>query len=161
MSKFVVLYNPLSDCGNGEKSAHRLDELSMPGELSYVDITTITDYPSFFASLSEDTALVLCGGDGTLNRFANAVYSIPYKNEVFCFACGTGNDFLRDIGQQQEEKPVKITEYLKSLPVVKVKGKEYRFVVGFYRLLCLGCARLYPDTARLYSGEFLYRAADA
>lgn len=133
MSKFIALYNPLADCGNGENTAHRLDELSMSGEISYTDITKIGDYKAFFGSVSEDDALIICGGDGTLNRFVNATDTIGYKNQIYYFACGTGNDFLRDIGHQQDEKPVNITKYLKGLPVVKVKGKEYLFLnnVGF------------------------------
>lgn len=133
MSEFIALYNPFSDCGNGEKTAHRLDDMSLSGNIRYVDITSVKDYPSFFDSLSEDEALILCGGDGTINRFVNDTYSIPYKNQIYYFACGTGNDFLRDIEHQQDEKPVNITEYLKDLPIVKVKGREYRFLnnVGF------------------------------
>ncbi len=133
MSKFIALYNPFSDCGNGEKSARRLDELSLPEEISYVDITGISSYQTFFGSLSDNDALVICGGDGTLNRFINDAGSLVLKKQVYYYACGTGNDFLRDIEHPQDGKPVNITEYLQGLPVVKVKGKEYLFLnnVGF------------------------------
>lgn len=133
MAKIIVLFNPLSCNGNGEKSAHRLDDIYPAGLLDYRDITGISDYSDFFKNANEDIDVVICGGDGTLNRFMNATYDIPYANQILYFACGTGNDFLKDIGVEQGGKPVNITKYLRNLPIVTVNGKDYHFLnnVGF------------------------------
>lgn len=133
MALYVALYNPNSNCGEGEKSAHRLDSLTLSGDIQYIDITTIADYSEFFFTLLESTSLIICGGDGTLNRFVNETKDIAFKNQVYYFACGTGNDFLRDIDHEQGEKPIDITSYLKNLPVARVNGCEYHFLnnVGF------------------------------
>ena len=133
MSAYYALYNPFSANGKGEKLARRLSELTMDGEIRYVDMTEIGSYQDFFASIAQDDTVIICGGDGTLNRFVNATYDMPYPNAIAYYPCGTGNDFLRDIGQSDERKPVRITQYLKDLPLVKVNGKTYRFLnnVGF------------------------------
>lgn len=133
MGKYYALYNPRSSNGKGEEKAHRLDHITLNRELEYVDITKITDYKEFFGKLSEDDGIILCGGDGTLSHFANDTYSIPYSNEVLFFGCGIGNDFLRDIGGGQGDRPIPINKYLRNLPTVTVKGKTYHFInnVGF------------------------------
>ncbi len=46
--------------------------------------------------LPEDT-LILIGGDGTLNCFANHPYEKKLDVPIFLYKAGTGNDFLRDI----------------------------------------------------------------
>lgn len=130
---YTVLYNPHSANGKGEKLAHRLDTLSLGGALRYADITSIGPYPAFFASLAPEDKVILCGGDGTLNRFINETYDISHPNEILFFPCGTGNDFLRDIGEENTIMPVDVTAYMKNLPIVTVNGTERRFFnnVGF------------------------------
>ena len=133
MSKSIILYNPLANGGQGESSSHRLDAIWSGRELEYRNITEITDYSAFFAALPEDAPVVVCGGDGTLNRFINATDGIDYKNEIYYFAAGTGNDFLRDISVEPGSAPIEISKYIKGLPLVTVNGKSYRFLnnVGF------------------------------
>lgn len=128
MSVYYALFNPYACSGKGEKLARRLSELAMDGELRYVDMTGIDSYASFFESIAKEDTVVVCGGDGTLNRFLNATYDIGYANTIAYYPCGTGNDFLRDIGHHEERKPVEITKYLRDLPLVKVNGRECRFL---------------------------------
>lgn len=132
MAKYYALYNLHSGSCDGEKSARRLDNLSL-GEVVYHDVTSIDDYASFFTSIEKEDGVILCGGDGTLNHFINDTANVSYANQIYYFACGTGNDFLRDIEHEKGEKPVNITEYIKDLPIAVVNGKEYRFLnnVGF------------------------------
>lgn len=78
----------------------------------------------------EEDCIVLCGGDGTLNRFANHTDGIEMHNPILYFPIGTGNDFAHDLGYSKESDPFPITEYLKSLPQVTVKNKAYRFING-------------------------------
>lgn len=133
MARYYALFNPYCCNGKGEERARRLDHIHLNRTLEYMDMTTIQNYEDFFKNLQEEDAVIVCGGDGTLNRFINATYDISYPNEVLYYACGNGNDFLRDIGAQQGDGPVPINQYLKNLPTVTVKGKTYRFLnnVGF------------------------------
>lgn len=133
MGTNIALFNPFAGCGSGEKQAHRLDKYSLAGGVKYVDITSVEDYRTFFETLAADDEIIVCGGDGTLHRFINATDEIEYMQSVYYFACGTGNDFLRDIGKDSSDGPVCVTEYIKNLPKVTVLGKTYKFLnnVGF------------------------------
>ncbi len=126
--KYYVLYNPYSDNFHGEEEAKGV-ESAVSGEFVYQDVTKIEDYKAFFAGIGEDAEVILCGGDGTLNRFANSVADVEFRQNVSYFACGSGNDFLRDVGDNGG-KPVPMNGYLKNLPTVRVKGKAYRFLNG-------------------------------
>ena len=127
-----VLFNRLSGSGDAEKQAKKLSEL-MGDEIIYCEISQIVDYFEFFAPLGEDDSVVICGGDGTLNRFVNDTEGIDVKCDILYYATGTGNDFLRDIGKESGCAPFSVKEYIKDLPSVNVKGKTYRFInnVGF------------------------------
>ena len=130
MAKGYVIYNPLAGKGNAEEEA-KLLQVVLDRELRYYDITRISNYAAFLSSMEEDDYLVIVGGDGTLNRFANDTQGIDIKQKVWYFPTGTGNDFARDVGEP--ENLVVITQQLKNLPSVEVKGKTYRFInaVGF------------------------------
>ncbi len=130
--KHYALYNPLS--GN-QGAQDRLGALAdhFGGDIICKDITKIENYKDFLESIDESDVLVICGGDGTLNRFINDTDSLDIKQEILYMAIGTGNDFLHDIGGKKEDAPVNIKKYLKNLPLVEVNGKKYRFLnnVGF------------------------------
>ena len=75
-----ILYNPLADFGECKEGAEALYVLYPNGKL--IDVTQITNYAVFMDGLREDDDIILCGGDGTLNRFANAIRDIPLKNNI-------------------------------------------------------------------------------
>lgn len=129
--KYIALYNPYADNGNGKENAEMLTIASALDEFEYVDITTINNYEKFFSETPVETRIVLCGGDGTLNRFINDTKKIRIKQKLYYHPCGSGNDFARDVGTGENLIPLE--EYIKNLPVVCVNGKEYRFInaVGF------------------------------
>ena len=128
----TILYNTLAGNGEAEVKAHELAATLNNEECDVADITAINDYHDFFASRAANDTVIICGGDGTLNRFANAVAEIEISCNILYFAQGSGNDFLRDIGADAS-KPVKINEYIKNLPTAEVNGKTYHFLnnVGF------------------------------
>lgn len=130
MAKYNVLYNPLAGNGKGENAAKKLKELLNGDELTFTDMTKVSDYRALFASMPEDERVIVSGGDGTLNRFINDTEEIAFENPVYYYATGSGNDFLKDIGGNVGDKPVCIDKYLKALPTVYVKGKSYRFING-------------------------------
>lgn len=73
---------------------------------------------------------MICGGDGTLNKFINNTKDISILNEVYYFPTGTGNDFYKEVSNSSKNKIINITKYLKNLPTVTVKNKKYKFLNG-------------------------------
>lgn len=125
-----VLFNPLS--GNGsDRIGNEVLERSFPGaKVHFQDITTVTDYHSILGKLSAEDAIVICGGDGTLNRFVNATYEMEVNNSVYYYPTGSGNDFLRDLGKTAQDGPVRINDYIHNLPSVSINGTTSRFLNG-------------------------------
>lgn len=129
MKSYYILYNPKADSGKGKENAEVLTLLYEKESAHYIDITTIQDYAGLFHFMQPEDSIILCGGDGTLNRFVNDTEGLALPNEILYFATGTGNDFLRDI-KGSDSGPVLIRQYLEKLPIVTVKGKTYRFLNG-------------------------------
>lgn len=127
MEKYHILYNPLAGNGIGKAKAEELKE-KLQGDLDFIDITAISDYGDFFASIG-DESIVIIGGDGTLNRFINDTENIRKDNDIYFYAAGTGNDLLRDL-PKNESGIYLMNEYIKELPICEVNGKRYRFING-------------------------------
>ena len=130
---YHVLHNPFAGNAGAEKPAW-LTALTEQGSVVEHDITVVSeDYASFFATLSEDDAIILHGGDGTLNRFVNDTDGMQIPCDVLYAPGGTGNDFLRDLNRPADTAPFSVLPYVKDLPYVEIKGKRYRFLnnVGF------------------------------
>lgn len=129
MEKYTVLYNKLS--GVASEAVKTLETLiKEKGEVDIRDITAIGQYEDFFKELPDDSKLVICGGDGTLNRFVNEAGAFIGEREIYYFPAGTGNDFARDVELDFSKGPAEISKYLKSLPAVTVKGKTCKFING-------------------------------
>lgn len=129
MAEFYVLYNPLSGDGSGEEDAKMLD-IVLPSTSLFFDMTKITNYAAFLSGVKAEDYLIVAGGDGTLNRFVNDTAGIEILPEILYFPIGTGNDFAREFGKQAYADPFPVTEQLKDLPTVEVKGKTYHFLNG-------------------------------
>lgn len=127
--RYYVLYNPRSDNGNGRTRAERLNEKFAEDELLFFDITEIKSYGEFFKGIPAEDGIVLCGGDGTLNRFINDTQDIEIANPLYYHACGSGNDFRHDLPNKSDAL-IELAPYLKDLPRATVKGKEYLFING-------------------------------
>ena len=130
MAKFKVLYNPLSGNGNAESVQGDLQSLMQGDELEFFNITEISDYAEFLKGVPADVNILVAGGDGTLNRFVNDTDGLKFKNSVWYFAAGNGNDFWHDLGKNKGDAPVCVDEYIKNLPTVTVNGKDYKFING-------------------------------
>ena len=128
--KYYILYNPLADNMHGVDSAKAAKAKLADKEVLAVDITTI-DTEKFILSRTEpDDIILICGGDGTLNRFVNDIDIDKLDRRIDFYTAGTGNDFFRDLGLQNGEIAENINTYLCNLPRVTVKGKTYRFFNG-------------------------------
>ncbi len=128
MSIAYVLYNPLAGKGKNDEKINNLYNI-LTDEIELYDITKEETYDEVLPSMAAEDYIVICGGDGTLNRFVNRMDTI--ENEVYFYPLGSGNDFARDIGMDKSERPFPITQYIKNLPTVTVNGTDtYRFVNG-------------------------------
>lgn len=125
-SDYTIIYNPLSGNGKGELAATKLKEKINAD--CCTDMTKIESYDKFFAEHQNDK-IVICGGDGTLNRFLNDVSSVALSNSFYFYPCGSGNDFCRDL-KAPDGEIICIDEYIKNLPTCEVDGKTYKFING-------------------------------
>ncbi|MCQ2612118.1 MAG: hypothetical protein MJ183_00775 [Treponemataceae bacterium] len=144
MATYRLVYNTLSGNGKGKKIAEELAATLSGDTIEMCSITDISNYSAFAESLKDGESVLLCGGDGTLNRFINdyqtqtgfdplskADFVLPF--DLYYYAAGSGNDFFHDITEMLkvgQDKPVKINDMIKRLPAVTVKGKTYQFVNG-------------------------------
>ena len=129
MATAYILYNKKAGASDSMESVKNL-EIILDDEIKYIDVTQISNYDVFLSGLDKDDYVILAGGDGTLNWFINRTDGVEIHNEILYFPNGTGNDFANDLGHIKECNPFSITEYLKNLPSVVVKGKKYRFING-------------------------------
>jgi diacylglycerol kinase (ATP) len=128
--KYYVLYNPHSNNEKGNETVSAV-KAQLPADTPFYDVTGITDYAKFFEAIPEAGAILLIGGDGTLNHFINDISKLTLKHDIYYKAAGTGNDFLKDVKDPCDEKGfVKINKYLEDLPTVYVNGKESLFLNG-------------------------------
>ena len=131
MTTYRILYNPLANNGKGLQTSEALRTMFPDDDLHFEDLTAIGDYASYFADLSAGDVVILCGGDGTLNRFINDTEGLTLNREILYFAAGSGNDFRHDVcGADEENKPFSLAKYIRDLPTVTVKDKTYRFLNG-------------------------------
>ena len=75
-----ILYNPISGHGNCKVLAEKLADTKEACQL--LDMTALS-YSEFLSGLTADDTVTVCGGDGTLNRFVNAIPENEFKNRVF------------------------------------------------------------------------------
>ena len=127
-----ALYNPFAGNQTCEEQSKKLREFYSPDELEFRSMADI-NYSEFFPSLNADDKVIICGGDGTLNRFVNDTRDIAITNDILYYAAGSGNDFLRDLGKEKGTAPFKINQYIENLPSVTVNGRETLFInaIGF------------------------------
>ena len=130
--KNYILYNPLAGNGAHEDQLNALKE-SCKGEVECLAVTDVDDMSAFCATLSAEDTVILCGGDGTLNRYTNDTEGVSIPCDILYCAMGSGNDFLHDLNKAPDAEPFSVKKYISDLPTVTVKGKTYRFLnnVGF------------------------------
>ena len=124
-----LLLNPLANNSKGEQDARQW-AADNNIECKFTSLLEIKDMKAFFDGLKEDDEVILTGGDGTVNRFANDVYGCELKTPVYYVKCGSGNDFFRDNEHLAVDGRIDIRPMLKNLPLITVKGIQRRFVNG-------------------------------
>lgn len=130
MSTYTILYNPYAGNGRGTEEAKKLSDILRGDTLRFFDMTQIKSYGDFFEAIPPEDRVVICGGDGTLNRFLNDAAALSVSRDIYYFATGSGNDFLHDVGRNVGDAPFRIDPYIKDLPEVTVDGRTYKFLNG-------------------------------
>ncbi len=140
-----ILFNPKSNNNRGKLDAENALETMKkngkfnPENVEFIDIIEKKDVIGFVNSLTENDTALICGGDGTLNYFANDLYKAKIAaDKIKCglkfLPCGSGNDFMHDTANvpvpEQLLEPIELKQYLMNLPVVTVNGKTQYFVNG-------------------------------
>ncbi|MBQ9958887.1 MAG: diacylglycerol kinase family protein [Oscillospiraceae bacterium] len=128
--KNILLFNPYSRNDRGEQAAKELMLKLGKGDVRMVDMTAITDYNTFFRQLDDNSRVIICGGDGTLNRFLADTEGVLLPASLSYYAAGSGNDFWKDIGRKDGDDPVVLAPYIKRLPKVVINGQTRRFING-------------------------------
>lgn len=126
-----VLFNSFAGAHYGEAKLEEKMKEFFPGEkILLSDAIAVEDKQSYISMLEADDKLVVVGGDGTLNHFVNAIEDKEYPFPIYCYAAGTGNDFINDVTGVGSDGLVMINDYIRELPVIEVKGKSYKFING-------------------------------
>ena len=143
MDNFIVLYNPLAGNGTAQDKMRELESLMQGDRLYFSNMLDIRDYGAFFNDMPDGASIIICGGDGTLNRFLNDTEDIRPDCDIYYYPSGSGNDFARDIDAERGASPVLINRYIERLPKICVNGKEHRFIngigYGIDRMIMLFC----------------------
>ncbi len=77
------------------------------------------------ASSGEELRVYACGGDGTFNECVNGAASFE-NAAVSCFACGSGNDFVRMFGNDAplfSSLPALINGSVRNIDIISVAGR--------------------------------------
>ena len=121
MARAYVLYNPIAGGGQSDETLSKLKEV-VADELVLCDMTATEDYEKQLSEISGDDYVIVCGGDGTLNRFINKISGIRIDADIRYFPSGSGNDFAREFEKERYSSPFSIKKYIEALPSVEVKG---------------------------------------
>lgn len=125
------LFNPLSNNKRGMDKANEV--LAKVDGAIAINVTEKSpeEIRDLCSGLSvENDKIYLVGGDGTLQRFTNAVYGLKLP-PVYYYAGGTGNDFVNDVGKDKlVDGMLLVNEYMQKLPTVHVNGQSFHFING-------------------------------
>ena len=129
MADAYIFYNPLA---GGGQILEDLDALQfvLDDECVLCDMTKPETYGEALFSMKPEDYLVLCGGDGTLNRFVNLTAGLDRRNEILYFPAGEHNDFAADFGRRYGDNPFLVGRYIRSLPKLRTGEKETAFLTG-------------------------------
>ena len=122
-----ILYNPHAGSGGVEEAVRGLAQKYE--ESKFFDVTEISKnengYDELLEGVCKNDSLIICGGDGTLNRFANDIAGYDICCPIYYYAIGSGNDFARDLGKSKGDiTEFPINQYVTDLPTVSLDNME-------------------------------------
>ena len=86
-----VLYNPLAGNRTCEEACKGVSDIFGSDEIRYIDLLTVDDIDAYIKRMCADDQIVICGGDGTLNRLINSIDAENLEQDVFYYPGGSGN----------------------------------------------------------------------
>lgn len=124
-----ILFNPLAGGGQGEARAQALAKRMRGRDVTLCDVTKL-DAAAFLRGLPGTDMIILAGGDGTLNHFANALNGVAPSQTIYYYPTGSGNDFMNDVRENAANETVLLNPYLRGLSTVEVNGTRHAFLNG-------------------------------
>ena len=124
-----ILYNPYAGSSDAESLADEAKKRFPHDETTAINLIGMS-LAALAKTVKETDTVVLCGGDGTLNRFINEIGDTVFPCPLLLYHAGTGNDFMNDVAENVVDNLVPLTPYLQNLPVVTVNGKQSFFING-------------------------------
>ncbi len=125
-----VFYNPVAGTNDFSEQLEDIAKIFDTDEVGRYDVIATEDLMEIIDALSPEDKIVVCGGDGTLNNFINRVRLSDIGQDLYHYPAGSGNDFCNDIDFARTSKIYRINDYLKCLPVMRVRGKDRLFING-------------------------------
>lgn len=126
-----VLFNPLAQAGKGKENFLAATDCLVKELGEFVPVNLLEYKPEeFFPNVNIDDKLVVLGGDGTLNTFANNVIKYSIVCEMYLYKGGSGNDFVEDVKETPDQKFIYLNPYLKRLPKITVNGITRYYLNG-------------------------------
>jgi len=124
-----ILFNPLANGGHGDRGVGRVEDALRAEEPKTMDITGM-DTGAFLRGLSGEDKVILCGGDGTINRLVNDLDGKAPEVPIHVWRFGTGNDFIRDTAGKNGPNTVLLNDYMGNLPLAEFSGQRRFFLNG-------------------------------
>lgn len=129
-AKYLIIYNPFAGNKTAKKEVYQLDQILKDDYLTYIEMTPDFDYGKFIHEAKYDESIVVCGGDGTLNKLINSIDKSDISKPIYYYPLGSGNDFNRDVFGNEHKHLLRINDYITNLPTVAVKGIHQKFLNG-------------------------------
>ena len=126
---YYILYNPLSNGGTCIAKADNIKEklINENKEVTSISLLEIEHIQDFLNSLNKEDIIILVGGDGTLYHIANEIAGYNIHNKVLLAKAGTGNDFYRDVKNEEVDGFVRIDQYITNTPSVIINNETQHF----------------------------------
>jgi diacylglycerol kinase family enzyme len=122
-----ILYNPLANGGNGTAGIDDVAAAFAPQATETKNVLEL-DTRTFLTGLSETDQVILCGGDGTINKLVNAIEGADIAVPIYVWKFGTGNDFWRDVPEKADKQMVRLNEHIQRLPYAEIGGQHVCFI---------------------------------
>lgn len=129
MGTAYLFYNPLAGSGQIHEDLEVM-EFILDDPCVCCDMTKPETYGETLFQMSDEDYLVICGGDGTLNRFVNLTRDLRLSRQIYWYPVGQHNDFARDHNRGYGCNPFPVTDQLKKLPVFSTENRKTLFLTG-------------------------------
>lgn len=142
MAEYLLIINPNSSKGKGQKKAERIRELFLQSgkdvDIAYTEREGHAETLAFSGAKKGYSAIIACGGDGSVNEVINGIMKSGRQVKMGIIPIGRGNDIAwnYDITGKVEDSVKKI-----------IKGKGKRVDVGLVK------GGRYPDGRYFLNGN--------